>query len=128
MTTPNIYQLRGGQIIVNYSTGDLGSLKSLEYQDALQTLKFKGDELRIVESEIGTLVTVTIRQTIDTGSTSFTLLLPIVNLSGVNTPTNITTFGITTLHPLSPILQFNQGQRELYSVTQLIGIAQAIPF
>ncbi|MEH1983850.1 hypothetical protein [Nostoc sp.] len=41
MTTPNIYQLHGSEIIVNYSTGELGSIKALEYQDTLQTLNFK---------------------------------------------------------------------------------------
>lgn len=128
MTTPNIYQLHGNQIIVNYSTGDLGSIKAFEYQDTFQTLNFKGDEIRTVPTEIGTLVTVTIRRTIDTGSTSFTLLIPSVNLPSINSRVNITTEGITTLHCFSVVPRFNQGQTELYSVTQLTGIAEAIPF
>ncbi len=128
MTTPNIYQLHGNQLSVIYSTGDLGSIKAFEYQDAFQTLAFKGDEIRTVQTEISTLVTVTIRRSIDTGSTSFTLLIPRVNLPSPNSQTNITTEGITTLHRFSVVPRFNQGQTDLYSVTQLTGIAEAIPF
>jgi hypothetical protein len=128
MTIPNIYQLHSAQITVNYSTGDLGSIKALEYQDAIQNLTFKGDEIRTVKTELGTLVTITIRKTIDSGSTSFTLLVPTVNLPGPNVPVNITTEGITTLHRFSVVPRFNQGQTELYSVTQLTGIAEAVPF
>jgi hypothetical protein len=128
MTTPNIYQLHGHNLSVTYSTGELGSLKSFEYQDAFQTLVFKGAEIRIVVSEIGTLVTVTIRSTVDSGSTSFTLLVPTVNLPGPNSHAHITTEGITTLHRFSINPKLNQGQTELYIVTQLTGTAEAIPF
>ena len=128
MTIPNIYQLHGHHLSVTYSTGDLGSIKSLEYHDVFQTLIFKGDQIRTVVSEIGTLVTVTIRLTVDSGSTSFTLLVPTVNLPGPNTHAHITTEGITTLHRFSINPKLNQGQTELYTVTQLTGTAEAIPF
>ncbi|MGA7937100.1 MAG: hypothetical protein WCA35_26340, partial [Kovacikia sp.] len=89
MTTPNIYQLHGHQVCIHYSTGELGSIKAFEYQDASQMLTFKGDELDIVETSIGTLVTVFIRRTIDSGSTSFSLLVPSVNLPGINSRVQI---------------------------------------
>lgn len=129
MATPNIFQLQGNQLIVTYSNGELGSIKAFEYQDAFQMRMFKGDEIRTVQTEIGTLVSVTISIGVDTGSTSFTLLVPTVNLPGPNSRANITTEGITTIHRIffNPRIHF-QGQTELYSVTQLTGFAEAVPF
>lgn len=128
MSIPNIYQFHAPQLTINYSTGELGSIRALEYQDPSQKLEFKSDEIRTVKTELGTLVTVTIHKTIDSGSTSFTLFVPTVNLSQLNTSTNITTEGITTRHRFSVVPRFNQGQTELYSVTQLSGTAKAVPF
>jgi len=128
MTAPNIYHLRGPNVHVTYATGELGSLKSFEYHDSFQTLRFKGDEIRAVGSEIGTLVTVTTRLTIDSGSTSFTLLVPTVNLPGPNSQVPITTEGITTIHRFSVNPKLIRGQTELYTVIQLTGTAEAIPF
>jgi hypothetical protein len=128
MSIPNIYQFHAPQITINYSTGELGSKKAFQYQDPSQKLEFTGDQIRSVQTELGTLVTVTIRRTVDSGSTSFTLFVPTVNLPGPNTSTKITTEGITTQHRFSVVPRFNQGQTELYSVTQLTGTAKAVPF
>jgi hypothetical protein len=127
---PNIYNLhsnviQGGQWSVNiaYSTGAGGSIKDLHYQDPFQTINFSGDALRIVDTEIGSLVTVTIRMTVDTGSTGFTLFVPRINL-GQSTETQVSTFGVTTVHRFSIVPAFNEGQTEIYSVTELIGTAK----
>ena len=88
---------------------------------------FEGDQIRTVATEIGTLVTVTIRMTIDSGSTSFTLLVPTVHLSSSNHAT-LHTEGITTIHRFSIVPAFNQGQTELYTVTPLTGTASFVVF
>ena len=80
-----------------------------------------------LDSEIGTLVTVTIRLTVDTGSTSFTLVVPQVNLDQSN-HAHITTFGVTALHRFSVVPAFNEGQTELYTVTELSGTAALVAF
>jgi hypothetical protein len=90
-------------------------------------MNFEGDQIRSMESEIGTLVSVTIFATVDAGSTSFTLLLPHVNLDQSQQAT-ITTEGITTLHRSSLLPVFNQGQTELYTVERLTGTAAAVDF
>jgi len=90
-------------------------------------LHFTGDQIRTTTTEIGTLVTVTIRLTVDAGSTSFTLLVPHVNLDqGRHAP--IVTEGITTLHRFSIFPPANHGQTELYTVIPLTGTAQAVVF
>src|ERR1700686_226513 len=80
--TPNHYQLQGDHLHVTYSTTSFGGKPQLSYQDASQSLNFTGDQIRKAPTEIGTLVTVTIHLPVDSGSTSFTLLVPAVNLAG----------------------------------------------
>jgi hypothetical protein len=123
----NVYQLSNSQLHVSYATGALGSKAGLIYQDAFQTLQFNEQQLRRVSTEFGELVTVTIRMTVDTGSTTFTLVVPKVEVD-VNQSVQVETLGITTIHRFSPIPVFNHGQRETYSVANLRGTASAIPF
>src|SRR5579884_1438443 len=90
---PNLYQVSGDGIHVTYSTSGFDGKPHFSYQDATRNESFTGDGIRTVQTEIGTLVTVTIRLTIDSGSTSFTLFVPNVNLRfGDSVP--ITTEGI----------------------------------
>jgi hypothetical protein len=70
---------------------------------------------------------VTILQTIDNGSTSFSLLVPLVNL-GLSNQAHVNTDGITTMHRFSVVPILNQGQIELYSVTKLSGSAEMVAF
>jgi hypothetical protein len=127
MTTPNLCQLQGHQLHVTYSTTSIDGKPHFTYRDASQTLNFRGDEIRTLDSEIGTLVSVTILQTIDNGSTSFSLLVPLVNL-GPSNQAHINTEGITTMHRFSVVPILNQGQIELYSVTKLRGSAEMVAF
>jgi hypothetical protein len=126
-TTPNLYLLHGHHLHITYSTSGIDGKPHFQYHDSFQTLPFSGDEIRTLASEIGTLVTVTIRLTIDSGSTSFTLVVPHVNLDQSH-HAHITTFGVTTLHRLSLVPAFNQGQTELYTLTELSGAASLVAF
>ena len=49
---------------------------TLTYQDAHHGKSFRGDEIRAVECDLGTLVSVTLRMTVDAGSTSLGLVIP----------------------------------------------------
>jgi hypothetical protein len=121
------YILSGCDLHITYlSTGPDGRPR-LQYQDGVQVLHFTGDQIRLVTLDIGTLVTVTIRLTVDTGSTSFTLVLPQVNLGPLN-EAQIKTFGVTTVHRFSVVPELNRGQTELYTVTELSGTEAVVPF
>ena len=122
---PNQYDLSGKHLHVTYSTTGIDGKPHFSYQDLQQTLSFTGDEIRSVETEIGTLVSVTIRMTVDTGGTTFSVLLPHVNIPGEQS-VSIQTFGITTLHKFS-ILPVN-GQRDFYTTTRLNGTASRVFF
>jgi hypothetical protein len=127
VNAPDVFQLRGVGLHIMYATTSFDGTPRFDYQDAAQTLHFVGDEIRTVATEIGTLVTVTICTTIDSGSTTFTLLVPTVNL-GPSKESPIDTIGITTIHRFSIVPAFNKGQLELYKVTPLSGTASFINF
>ncbi|HMG79650.1 MAG TPA: hypothetical protein VK591_13270, partial [Xanthobacteraceae bacterium] len=70
--------------------------------------------------EAGAVVSVPIFVSIDSGSTSFSVLIPRVNLGSADS-TNITTYGITALHRFgvpAPV-----GQLDFYTTHQLQGTA-----
>jgi hypothetical protein len=122
---PNFYQAQGHGIQVTYSTSGIDGKPHLSYQDATLTLAFSGEQIRSQDTEDGTLVTVTIRPTVDSGNTTFTLVVPTVNLD-MNVSAPISTIGITTQHKFSIIPALRHGQTELYTVTCLTGSASAL--
>ena len=128
----NLWSLSGGGIHVRFWTFTLGPIRQgdepphLTYHDSHRTLSFHGDEIRSVDvPDLGTVVSVTIVPTVDAGSTTFTLLLPRVNIAsqGPLTSVPVSTEGITTVHagPFGPPI--GHAQEEFYTVTPLTGTA-----
>ncbi len=137
LVQPNLYQLsggyhHGGQLHVSYLTHSGPATPQFPqgpprftYQDASQSLSFSGSEIEIVETELGQIVSVRIRMTIDTGSTTFSVLIPRVNLVP-GQPATIHTEGITAIHRLTLAPGLNHGQLDQYSVTPLHGTASDV--
>jgi hypothetical protein len=124
----NMFTLSGGGVQVSYSTSGIDGKPHFGYQDAMRSLSFTGDEIRRVECDLGTLVSVTIVRTIDAGSTSFSVMIPRVNLPAPFSNVPIHTDGVTTHHAFSIIPALNQGQRDFYHVTRLLGTAANVVF
>ena len=59
---------------------------------------FAGSQIRTVNTEIGLLVSVTTHLTIDTGSTSLSVLIPAITLTGAADQKKFTTEAIVTSH------------------------------
>ena len=122
---PTIWNLSNTAADLQVSYSAAGS--KLHYHQGSVVQDFSGNQIRAVEvPDIGTLVSGTIHMTPDSGSTTFTLLLPIVNLppppaSPAAVP--VTTDGITTLHRFSTVAAADHGQQETYTVTPLQGTA-----
>jgi hypothetical protein len=117
---PNFWILSGNGVQVRYSPAG----PNLHYQDAVRTLNFAGaQQVRVVNvPDLGTLVSVTIFLTIDSGSSTFTVLLPVVNLAAQPiSSAPVSTYGITTAHHFSILPIFQHGQQESYSVIALQG-------
>ena len=124
--TANLFQLSGGGLHVTYLNAS--GVSQLTYQDANRTLHFPAADIRKVDvPDLGTIVSVTLLLTVDSGSTTFSLLIPQVNLP--NQPrasAPVTTDGITTFHRFSLVPVLNEGQREFYMVTPLTGTASFV--
>ena len=100
---------------------------NLHYHQSALVKDFTGNQIRVAEvPDLGTLVSVTIHLTVDSGSTTFTVLLPRVNLPAppaLPAAVPVTTDGVTTLHRFCTVLALQQGQQEFYTVTPLQGTA-----
>ena len=132
---PNQYHVHGGGISVSYypegfgpPVEDRGSL-IFTYQDTHRSESFfsDGNDVRTVKiDDLGMVVSVTIAETIDTGSTTFSLLIPDVEVPGQQTSVFICTEGITTVHRAFVGL-IGHPQAEAYVVTKLDGTAASGP-
>jgi hypothetical protein len=78
-----------------------------------------------VVTEAGTLVSVPIFVSVDSGSTSFSVMIPRVDL-GSSDSTNIATFGVTALHRFG--IPAPLGQLDFYTTHQLQGTASLFVF
>ena len=132
--SPNLWNLSGGGITIRYSTipllGPAGG-PHLFYQNSstLTSLTFDKTGIRNVPvPDLGEIVSVTLHMTIDTGSTTLSLLLPFVNIvqSGPISSVPVSTDAIITMHsgPFGPPL--GQGQKEHYTIVPLTGTASHV--
>jgi len=130
---PNQYHVHGGGISVSYYPEGSGPPAEgrgrliFVYQDAHRSESFfsDGNDVRTVNvDDLGMMVSVTIAETTDTGSTTFSLLIPDVELPGQHSSVSIRTKGITAIHRafVAPI---GHPQAETYSVTELDGTASS---
>jgi hypothetical protein len=123
---PNLFELQGEGIIVSYLTTGIAAEPQFSYQDANVSKSLRGGEIRVVETEIDSLVNVTIALTVDAGSTDFTLLIPRINLRLFET-VQISTIGITTIHRFS-IVGPPHGQVDYYTSRVLSASASFFEF
>ena len=132
-SVPNQYHVNGGGISVSYypdgfgpPVEDRGSLL-LVYQDAHQSRSYFSDEVRTVKvDDLGMVVSVTLVESVDTGGTTFSLLVPDVQLPEQQPSVFIHTEGITTVHRVFVAL-IGHPQSETYTVTALDGTAAVGP-
>ncbi len=90
---------------------------------------FCGHQIRKVQTEVGTLVSVTLNMTVDTGTTDLTVLVPRVNLDDAPGATaDIRTESTKTKHRLFYNRDLLKGQLDNYSIVRLVGIASLVAF
>jgi hypothetical protein len=123
----NHFQLEGENLHITYSPFVEAGKPTFVYQDKNQTLHFTGQEIQSIGTEAGTLVTVVIRKTIDAGSTTFSVLIPRVQVA-MNGSAPVHTVGITTVHKFSVVPAMMRGQLDEYTTTPLHGTASHVLF
>src|SRR3954469_17509197 len=119
---PNLFTVCGGGLTVDLSLSTIDGRPRLTYQDPARTLEFSGEELALEETGLGTVVTVVLETVPDLGTTSFSLLVPPVNLAN-GTYAGVVTFGVTAVSRTTlagPV----SGQSTTYQVTHLQGTAR----
>jgi hypothetical protein len=124
---PNQYDLQGQGISISYSTSSIAGKPQLNFKKGRQTLNFSGDEIGVLDTPIGTLITVTIAKTVDRGFTSFSFLLPTIELATASAKQSFRTIGITTVHKTTiagPI----KGPQQTYKPVELRGSARRVAF
>jgi hypothetical protein len=120
------YVLEAQDLKITYLVSGFQGLPYLTYQDSAQTLSFKGTEIRAAETEIGSLVTVTLKLTVDAGSTSFSVLIPAITLADTQAEETFKTVGVLTVHKTALVGPPLSGAREIYEVCELDGSARAV--
>jgi hypothetical protein len=81
-STPNDFELEGWDASVHFSTTSFTGEPRFDYQDCRRKVNVRGEEIRQVETELGTLVTVTLEPDADAGELLFTVLIPRTRIDG----------------------------------------------
>lgn len=126
---PNLFDLQAYETRITYSTSSITGVPQLSYQDQRLSLTFSGEDLRRLETEIGSLVTVTLEQIPDLQTVTLTLLVPTINLREGSTESPVQTVAIVTTQRTSiggP--QLLEGQVQTYRTLPLEGTAQLVAF
>ena len=106
-----------GQPVLNLKQGPGPGLGPIRH--------FAGSQIRTLNTEIGTLVSVTTEMTVDTGSTSFSVLIPAVTLTSTSDQQTIATEAIIT-HHTGPNSVPITGVHETYEFIPLSGEASFV--
>ncbi len=89
----NKYVLTGHGIEIDYTIGANPSFPALTFKEGTLVKSFKPAEIQTDQSGLGTLVSVAIRSSIDTGGTRFGFFLPAVQVT-MGHSVSITTIGL----------------------------------
>jgi len=126
---PNRYVLQSSDGItkVDYETSNFIGQPTLNLMQGPggPIRHFAGSQIRALNSEIGTLVTVTTQLTVDTGSTSFSVLIPAISLTAVSDHKTFSTEAIVTSHT-GPNSVPSTGVHETYKFVPLKGEASFV--
>lgn len=121
----NTFTLRNRRISVTFSATSITGQPLLQFKDRQHEVSLRGDELRLVETEIGTLVTFTLEPDADAGGLLFTLVVPRVVLASSVAEQTVATQGFYTRSRLIPRLPASV-QLQTYDVEELRGSASFV--
>jgi hypothetical protein len=123
-----VLQSNDGKTKVDYETSSFLGQPTLNLTEGGGPIRhFAGSQIRALQTEIGTLVSVTTRVTIDTGSTSFSVLIPAITLKSATDHEAFTTDAIVTNHT-GPNSVPQTGVHETYQFIPMKGQASLILF
>jgi hypothetical protein len=124
---PNLFELSGHGVQITYSTSGIDGQPHFNYSGSYgpqDSLAFSGPEIRTQQSELGTMVSVTLMRTVDAGNTVLTLLLPSIRLTGETAKPFETLAIISKTYGILP----HEGAQPTYHAVKLSGSAQRVFF
>jgi hypothetical protein len=124
---PNLYELNGEGIAVTYSTTSIDGKPRLTYMKGRKSLSFAGKEILSTTTPLGTLVGVLIASVPDQSSTTFSFLLPGIQLAASSKKQSFRTVGITTTEATS-IAGPVKGVQQTYKTVALRGSGKQVEF
>ena len=125
--TPNQYELQGTGVRIHYSTSSIAGRAQLRLQKGRQTLDFSGNEIGVVETPVGALITVTIATIPDRSVTTFSFLLPAIDLAKAAAKQSFQTVSLITTRKTT-IAGPPKGVQQTYKAIALRGSAQQVQF
>lgn len=123
---PNLFQLSGEGITATYSTTSIDGQPRFTYKKGRQTLNFAGSDIETANIGIGTLVSVVVARIPDKSSTTFSILLPSIQLTDTRKQA-FRTIGITTV-TATTIAGPPAGVQQTYKTVALRGSAKQVAF
>lgn len=124
-TRANLFELSSNSIHVTFSGTSILGGPILSYRDDQFSRSFRGEEIRLQDTELGQLITVTLEAIPDLRTVTFSLVLPIVTVMPQSAGIRIKVPGLTITNPTT-IAGPPPGPQKLYSVVNLRGTAQFI--
>ncbi|MFL9455775.1 MULTISPECIES: DUF6174 domain-containing protein [Nostocales] len=121
----NIFKLSGAFVEVTYSDTSILGGPQLNYRDNNINRTFMGEAIRVRETELGQLITVTLEAVPDLRTVTFTLILPLVKLNTVSETIRIRVPSITTT-TRTTIAGPGAGAEKTYKAIDLRGTAQFV--
>jgi hypothetical protein len=128
---PNSFELHSQDTQITYSTTSFIGKPQLYYKTQEIEKQFTGEEISVLETEIGTLITVTIERPhpdVRGNVVKLTLLLPTVNLpASLENPIQTQAILTTELQKGNINLPL-EGQLQTYEILSLTGTARQVSF
>jgi hypothetical protein len=119
---PNNYTFKGKDIEVHYSATSKNGEPLMSYRDSERQVRARGNEIRQEQTELGTLVTLTLEPDADAGQLNFTLVVPRAVIGNNINSVRLITEGIITRTMLPPRLAITSGrQLQTYRVVRITG-------
>ncbi|NUQ22327.1 MAG: hypothetical protein HUU34_00120 [Saprospiraceae bacterium] len=129
MKTANLFDLKNLTLKVTYSASGIDGKPHLSYKKGNTDLNFTGSQIRRKETEIGTLVSVTLKTVSDAYSRVFSLLLPRVNVPNGSSEVAVSVKALeTTIKTSVAGPDLVSGQVQTYKVYSLVGKARSVVF
>jgi hypothetical protein len=124
--TPNSFQLTGEDIQADYSTTSIDGKPRFTFKKGQKTLEFSGSQIASSAVKIGTLVSVVVATVPDKSTTTFSILLPAIQLPESRRQA-FSTIGITTVTKTT-IAGPPVGVQQTYKSVALRGSARLVIF